>query len=137
MAELPINRSAKTVISGNLTTSRHNHLFIFLFFYFLFLFFTFIFYFIFYIFAENRHYRLICIEIATDVIGWPEWIKKYLFVIQETKCSSSCLLWQTLSKSTWCLLKHYMYMHLLHVHIHILMYVFEIDIKWILICLGF
>ena len=72
MAESPVNRSANAVISGNLTTSRHSHLFVFLSFYFLFLFFTFIFYFIFYIFVENRHYRLICIEIATDIISWPE-----------------------------------------------------------------
>ena len=39
-AESPINRSAKAVISRNLSTSRHNHLFIYLF-VFLFLFFIF------------------------------------------------------------------------------------------------
>ena len=61
-AESPINRSAKAVISRNLIASRHNHLFIFLF----------IFYFVCYIFTENRHYPLICIAIATDVVGWPE-----------------------------------------------------------------
>ena len=65
-AESPINKSAKAVISMNLTTSRHNHLFI----YFVFLFLFFIFYFLifFHIITENRHYRLICIEIATVVI---------------------------------------------------------------------
>ena len=63
-AESPINRS------GNLTTSRHNHLFSFFLFYTFFLFF--IFYFIFHIFTESRHYRLICLATATDVIDWPE-----------------------------------------------------------------
>ena len=65
-AESPINRSPKAVISRNLTTSGHNHLFSFFLLSFL------IFYFIFHIFTESRHYRLICIAIATDVIGWPE-----------------------------------------------------------------
>ena len=69
-AESPINRSAKAVISRNLTISRHNDLFSFVFFL--------IFNFIFHIFTENRHYRLVCIAIATDVIGWPELIKKYV-----------------------------------------------------------
>ena len=46
-AESPINRSAKAVISRNLTTSRHNHLFIYFVFLFLFLFFIFYFYFFF------------------------------------------------------------------------------------------
>ena len=55
----PINRSAKAVISRNLATRRHNHLFRFFI----------------YIFTENRHYHLICIELVTDVIGWPESIK--------------------------------------------------------------
>ena len=76
-AESPINRSAKAVISRNLTTSRHNHLFIY--FVFLFLFFIFYFYF-FHIFTENRHYRLICIAIATVVIGWPEWINISIYI---------------------------------------------------------
>ena len=76
--ESSINRSAKAVISRNLTTSRHNHLFIY--FVFLFLFFIFYFYF-FHIFTENRHYRLICIAIATVFISWTEWIKKYVFII--------------------------------------------------------
>ena len=89
-AKSPINRYAKAVISRNLTTSRHNHLFICLFYFYVifFIFYLFIyfcfyvfffffylfknFYFIFHIFSENRHYRLICIEIATAVIGWPE-----------------------------------------------------------------
>ena len=71
--ESPINRSAKAVISRNLTTSRDNHLFIF----FIFLFFIFIFHFYFffyflYIYIENRHYRPICIALATDVNVWPE-----------------------------------------------------------------
>ena len=65
-AESPINRSAKAVISMNLTTSRHSHLFIY--FVFLFLFFIFYFFIFFHIIRENRHYRLICIEIATVVI---------------------------------------------------------------------
>ena len=43
-AESPINRSAKAVISRNLTTSRHNHLFNFSFIYSLFLCFIFIIY---------------------------------------------------------------------------------------------
>ena len=45
--ESPINRSAKAVISRNLTTSRHDYFF---FFPYLFLFF----YFIFHMFTENR-----------------------------------------------------------------------------------
>ena len=65
-AESTNNRSAKAVISRNLTTSRHNHLFIFLF-----ICYFYLFYFL-YIFIENRHYRLICIAAATDLIGWPE-----------------------------------------------------------------
>ena len=69
-AESPINRSAKAVISRNLTTSRHNHLFVFYLFIYLFI-----------IFTEKRHYRLICIEIATDLIGLPESIKKHAFII--------------------------------------------------------
>ena len=48
-AESPINRSAKAVMSRNLTTSRLNHLFIF----FIYLFFIFIFYFIFYILQKT------------------------------------------------------------------------------------
>ena len=68
-ADSPSNKSAKAVISRNLTTSGRNHLFIY--FIFLFLFFIFYFYF-FHIFTENRHYRLICIAIAPFVIGWPE-----------------------------------------------------------------
>ena len=36
-AESPIHGSAKAVISRNLTTSQHNHLFIFLFIYFIYL----------------------------------------------------------------------------------------------------
>ena len=95
----PINRSFKAVISRVLTTSRHNHLFIFLS-----IFFFFFFKFIFHKFSENRHYRLICIAIATDVIGWSEWIKKYVFIIYEI--NNSCLLWQTLSKPAWYLLKN-------------------------------
>ena len=80
-AESLINRSAKAVINRDLTTSRHNHLFIYLLIYFIFILFYFFvlsffyFFFIFHIFTENRHYRLICIAIATAVIGWPEWIK--------------------------------------------------------------
>ena len=70
-AESPINRSAKAVISRNLTTSRHNHLFILFLFYFIFYLFL-IFNFIFHIFTENGHYHLICIAIATAVISWPE-----------------------------------------------------------------
>ena len=106
-AESSINRSAKAVISRDFITSRHNHLsiywliyftfvlfyffvfyFLFIFFYlfiylfiFFYLFFFLIFYFIFHIFTENRHYRLICIAIATAVIGWPEWMKNiYLWL---------------------------------------------------------
>ena len=37
--------------------------------------------FIFHMFTENRHFRLICIAIVTNVIGWPEWIRKYLSII--------------------------------------------------------
>ena len=56
-AESTNNRSAKAVISKNLTTSRHNHLFNFLFIY---LFVIFICYFIFYMYLpENRDYHLI------------------------------------------------------------------------------
>ena len=40
-AESPINRSAKAVISRNLTTSQHNHLFIYLFIYFILFYFIF------------------------------------------------------------------------------------------------
>ena len=58
-----INRSAKAVISKDLTTNQHSHLFI-CYFYFLFSFLC--------IFTEKRHYRLICIAKATDLIGWPE-----------------------------------------------------------------
>ena len=69
-AESPISRYAKAVISRNLTTSRRNHLFIYFIFY-LFIIFVFylflIFYCIFHIFTENRHYRLICIAIATVI----------------------------------------------------------------------
>ena len=71
-AESPINRSAKAVISRNLTTSRHNHLFIYFVFLFLFFIFYFLFLFFFHIFTENRHYRLIYIAIATVVIVWPK-----------------------------------------------------------------
>ena len=78
-AELPIDRSAKAVISKNLTTSRHNHLLTY--FVFLFLFFIFYFYF-FHIFTENRHYRLICIVIATVVVGWPERIKNIYLLLR-------------------------------------------------------
>ena len=67
--ESPINRPTKAVISRNLTTSRHYHLFIYLFVYLLLLFY---YYYIFHIFTENRHYHFICIVIATVVIGWPE-----------------------------------------------------------------
>ena len=77
--ESPINRSAKAVISRNITTTRQIHLFIFLFIHYLL--FSFHFYFTFYKFTENKHYRLICIAIATDVIGWRECIKKYVFII--------------------------------------------------------
>ena len=67
--ESPINRFTKAVISRNLNTTWHNHLFIYLFFYFYFLF-------IFYpIFTENSHHLLICIVIKTIAISWPEWIK--------------------------------------------------------------
>ena len=97
--ESPINRSAKAVISRNLTTGRHNHIFI------SFLNFSLIFYFIFHIFTNNRHQRLICVAVAT-VIGWPEWIKKCVFIAWEIRFSNSCLLWQTL-KSEWCLLKNF------------------------------
>ena len=83
-AESPINRSTKAVISRSLTTSRHNHLFIYLFIYlsiysfihlFIYLFICFFFFLIFHfifhihIFTENRHYRHICIAIATVVVG--------------------------------------------------------------------
>ena len=50
-AESPINRSAKAVISRNLTTSRHNHLFIYVVFLFLFFIFYFCFYFLFLFFS--------------------------------------------------------------------------------------
>ena len=33
-----------------------------------------------FLFVENRHYHLICIMIATDVIGWPEYIKRYIYL---------------------------------------------------------
>ena len=95
-AESRINRSAKAVISRNLTTSRHNHLFVlficFIYFYFLlFMYFSsfifFYFYLIYFSFSyiyrkqENRHYRLICIAIPTVVIGWLEWIYIYIYYI--------------------------------------------------------
>ena len=51
-AESPINRPAKAVISRNLTTSRHNHLFIYLFIY-LFLFYIFYFLFFFSIYLQK------------------------------------------------------------------------------------
>ena len=38
----------------------------------IFFFFFWLFYFV---YAENRHYRLICITRSTDVTGWPEQIK--------------------------------------------------------------
>ena len=87
-AESPINRSAKAVISRNLTTTEHDHLFIYFVFLFLFLFFIFIFifYFLFFYFfhmyTENRHYRLICIAIVTVVIGWSEWIKNIYLLLR-------------------------------------------------------
>ena len=46
-------------------------------------------------------------EIATIVIGWPEWIKKYVLINLEIKFSNSCLLWQTLLNSEWFLLKKF------------------------------
>ena len=63
--ESPVNRSAKAVISRNLTTSLHNHLFIY--FVFLFLFFVFYFHFYFLFLFFSYIYR-----IATVVIGWPK-----------------------------------------------------------------
>ena len=79
-AESPINRSAKAVISRTLTTSRHNHLFIYLFFFILYLFIYLLIFFP--IFTENRHCRLICIAIATVVVGWPERIYIYIYIYE-------------------------------------------------------
>ena len=40
--------------------------------------------------------------------SWLTWMnKKYVFIFQETKFTSSCLLWQELLKSNWCLLKKF------------------------------
>ena len=71
--------SAKLVISRDLVASRHNHLFFLIII--IYLFFISIFHFIFHRFTENMHCRVICIAIATDVIGWPERIKKVCIYI--------------------------------------------------------
>ena len=85
-AETPINRSAKESSVGTLLlVDTINYLFIlfflFLFFPFYFYFYFFIFYFYFFhIFTENN--RLICIMIATVVIGWHEWIKDICLLLR-------------------------------------------------------
>ena len=56
------------------------------FFYLFFCYFYFSFYF-WYILNKNKHYRFICITIVTDLICCAEWIKKYAFIIWETKFS--------------------------------------------------
>lgn len=93
MVESTINRSTRAVILRNLTTSWHNHLFIYLFFVAFYLLYT-----------ENKHFRLICIVIATDITAWPELLKrKYLYNLRG-QSNSSVLLLQTLLKSHWYLL---------------------------------
>ena len=109
-AESPINRSAKAVISRNLTTSRHNHLFIYLFyFYFILFIFLSIFNFLFHFSSIYRKQTLTSyLHSDSNRCYWLTWMnRKYLFITEEIKFSNSCLLWQTLLRSAWVQRKAY------------------------------
>ena len=104
LLQIPLKQSSTGTL---LLVDRIIYSFFFLWFFNFPYFFIFLFYFSYVYIKENRYYCLICIAIATFVIGWPEWIKKYVFIIYEITFSNSCLLWQTLFKSEWCLLKSF------------------------------
>ena len=100
----PINRSAKAVISRNLTTSRHNHLLI----NFVLFFFSFFFFFLFFSYIYRKQALPSYPHSDSNRCYWLAWMNKNIYLLlRRLNLSILAYFDKHYEKSEWCLLKSF------------------------------